>query len=219
MELPCKIPCYRIVKRNIDYTDFSHRFLVFVLNWINDVSVLWMSVLAACIGWCLLPPNQTEHTWRQFQLAILGTAIFIGCGILSQKWKIKKERKILNRMTDIREDEIMDNKTKEKKLLNNVRNLIFYNKMVKMYNAAFAVAVSFAWESFIQLALENVNTSLTDWDEFLYELIYCIIIGLLFTELGLLLTDLRKQRLKEARAKIQQRRIPTSPSANSLNDV
>eukprot|EP01084_Bolivina_argentea_P123552 218952_1 len=206
MELKCKIPCYQFINNsnnnNIGYrNNCYHKFLVFLLHWLDDISILWFDILAACIGWSLLTPNQANEVWDQFEWAILGTIGFVVFGILTEKYRLKKKRNIFKKMEKIKQDE----NDKEKKLMNNVRNLIFYEQMHKTYNAAFAVAVSFAWETFIQLALEHTATGWVGLENhrltLVLTLVYAIFIGFAFTELGLLLNDLRKQRLHEIRLK------------------
>ena len=212
IEATLKIPCYKTVKKNEDYRDCCHRFLVFILNLMNDISVLWFDILSACIGWAILTPNQEDEVWKQFEWAIFGTVLMVIFGVLSQKYKIKKEKQILNKINKIKNEAQnglnIDHARRERKLLNNVRNLVFYNRLIKVYNTAMAVGVSFAWETFIQLNLENYATGLVGlenhWLELVFTLIYAIVIGLTFTQAGLLLTDLRKQRLFEVRRRNQR---------------
>lgn len=225
IEATLKIPCYQTVKKNEDYRDCCHRFLVFILNLMNDVSVLWFNILSACIGWAIFTPNQEDEVWDQFEWAMIGTVLMILFGVLSQKYKNKKEKEIMNKINKIKhesQNELFsssDFQEKEKKLLKNVRNLVFYNRLIKVYNTSMAVGVSFAWETFIQLNLENYATGLQGLEnhrqELIATLLYAIFIGLLFTQLGLLLTDIKKQRLFEARRRNQREELQ---AINDLNN-
>ena len=172
-----------------------------MLNWLNEISILWFEILAACIGWSLLPPNQAGNMWDQLAWAILGTFAFAIIGVFTQRWKNWKHKNILAQIERIKLEQVCVS-NKEQKLFNNMQRIIFYGRMIRTFNAAVAVGVSFVWESFIQLSLEGRGQGLTQledhWQILLRTIGYAVFIGFAFTELGLLLTDLRKQRVYES---------------------
>lgn len=95
-------------------------------------------------------------------------------------------------------------KVREKTLKNNVTNTIFYDKIIKTNNAAFSVGVSFLWDSFIRSNLKRTATGLiefNEWKTLVVTTVYAVVTGLVFSQFGLFLIDLRAQRLHEVHLK------------------
>ena len=133
--------------------------------------------------------------------AILGTVAFVMFGVATEKYKNKKRKSVLAEMEQIKKSK-EESVEKKEKLMKNVRRLIFFGRIIKIYNEAFAVGASFVWESYIQMSLKEDWSDLSglgnESEVLIVDLVYAAFIGFAFTELGLLLTDLREQRLNEA---------------------
>eukprot|EP01084_Bolivina_argentea_P179701 310507_1 len=127
--------------------------MLFLFNWLNDIGSLWSALLASCIGWSLLTPNQATDVDVQLQYALFGTIIFLTFGLWSNNFKQKQQNKILDEMKIIKNDK--NERKKESKLMERTRKLVLYDRMIEIYNVAFALSVSYAWESFAGLALES----------------------------------------------------------------
>ena len=78
---------------------------------------------------------------------------------------------------------------KKEKLMKNVRRLIFFGRIIRIYHEAFADG------AYIQMSLKedwsDLNGLGNESEVLIVDLVYAAFIGVAFTELGLLLTDLR----------------------------
>eukprot|EP01084_Bolivina_argentea_P316709 549047_1 len=103
---------------------------------------------------------------------------------------------IFNEIQSVKNDVNIDNI--EKILINKIRKLILFERMILIYNLAFAVSISNAWESFASLALYSTYYKhVNQCGLFIVHLIYVVCITLIFIQLGLQLCDIKKQRLYE----------------------
>ena len=201
VELTIKRPCYQYVDKiqvgsasaSASASEHCYNLNIFLLNLTNDLDLLWMQALSAGIGWSLLTPDQAKDTWKQFKIAAIGTIAFVIFGLLTEHYKMKKQNRILKQMNEIKNDDLgaMD---KEKLLMDKTRKLILYDKLEVIYNGAFAVSISFAWETFASLALEDTYKGLKDVELFVVSTIYTICITLIYIRLGLELTNLKNKR-------------------------
>ena len=206
IEMTFKRPCYENIyhkmNNNTDNTDnHCYKFNVFVLNLANDIDGLWMTILSAAIGWSLLTPSQAKEVWSALETASLGSIAFVIFGLLTEKCKFKKQKRILyeiNAIKDYNSNEI----DKEKLLMDKTRKLILYDKLIEIYDAAFAVSISFAWESFASLALKSTYKGLKHVELFIITVVYTVCITLIYIQLGLQLTDLLNKRRKDSMQKL-----------------
>ena len=162
VELSIKRPCYQYVdkqqKNPGSVSQNCYQTNIFLLNFSNDIDSLWMEVLSAGIGWSLLTPNQAKDVGKQFKIVAFGTIGFVVFGILTEKYKMSKQNKILNEMNEIKSNDndndfgidLNSSVDKEKLLMDKTRKLILYDKLEEIYNGAFAVSI-FAWETFASL--------------------------------------------------------------------
>lgn len=100
-ELTCKVSCYQFVHDQSIHNEKDrenncyHTVVVFILNWLNDITDVWFDILTACIGWAILTPNQVTNSMDQFKWATISTFLYASFGILIQKCKMEKHRESL----------------------------------------------------------------------------------------------------------------------------
>merc|ERR1719242_2820004 len=84
------------------------------------------------------------------------------------------------------------------------QKLIFFDQLQATYDLAFAVSVSYSWESFLAISVSNMFGS-DVLNRFITHLFLTVFVAFVFSQFGLELVDLKQQRLREA--KVEQRRM------------
>eukprot|EP01084_Bolivina_argentea_P063143 115329_1 len=200
VEIKLKKPLYKYIHKiqnNENYkNDCFYKFMIFILNILYDLDKLWLEILSATIGWSLLSPNQTKYTLSQLGIASLGSIAFVFFGLFTRKYKTVKQNKIFNQMNIIKNDKNIYEK--ENMLMNKTRKLILYDQLIYIYNTAFAISISFAWETFASLALESTYKGVKNiYKLFIIEVVYTVTITCVYIQLGLQLTDIIHDRRDE----------------------
>eukprot|EP01083_Nonionella_stella_P206751 751718_1 len=185
MDIYCKAKCYS--NNNDD------KCVLFGLSFLNQIGLTWSQILAAAIGWAILPPNQSENVYDRLRSALIGTAVAICIGVFGQRIKFKKEKKLLQEMDEIRNDEY--ELYPQRKLKAKTQKLILYDRLIKIYNAALAIGVSFAWDSFEG---EVIEQEYQDTKADMMKAISAAVSVILYVQFELELFDLRHERLKNA---------------------
>ena len=101
-------------------------------------------------------------------------------------------------MDKLKNDDQLELYDKKLKLMNEIRKLVLYDGLITIYNTAFAVSISYAWESFAELLIESTFSSVSAGTiKFLIKTAYAIIVTILLIQYALFLYELRRQRLIE----------------------
>ena len=205
---------------HLDALPHKEDLILFGLNWLNDISCLWNKVLSAAIGWSLLTPNQTNSILMQFVTAMTATFLFLFVGYILSDYKRRIQKDILMEIRDLKkqlmtqqdimngdeddESEYEDEDALMNRIVLDKQKLIFFDQLQATYDLAFAVSVSYSWESFLAISVKNVfgNNVL---NRFVAHLFLTVFVAFIFSQFGLELVDLKRQRLREA--KVEQSRL------------
>merc|ERR1712048_319879 len=84
------------------------------------------------------------------------------------------------------------------------QKLIFLDQLQATYDLAFAVSVSYSWESFLSNSVQKIFGG-NVLNRFISHLMLTVFVAFVFSQIGLELVDLKRQRLREA--KKEQKRL------------
>lgn len=82
IELRCKSLCYQTEMAMRDERTLIQHWLLFLIDYLNRISHLWMCILAATIGWSLVTPNSNNDVGEQFGVAIAAMILFLFVGFI-----------------------------------------------------------------------------------------------------------------------------------------
>eukprot|EP01083_Nonionella_stella_P095451 268017_1 len=204
LQMYCQSPLYEYqteLKQSAmsRYDALPHKedLLLFALNWLHHITSLWNKILSAAIGWSLLTPNQTDSIIKQFGTAITATLLFLFIAYLASDYKRRIQKDIVSEIRDIRMNDSGD--AAMERIVYNKQKLLFYDQLHATYDLAFAVAVSYSWESFIVIVASNIFATQYAFARFVTHLILTLAIASVGAQFGLELVQLKRQRLKEAK--------------------
>jgi len=197
----------------LDTLPHKEDVIVFLLHWVEDIGYLWNRILAAAIGWSLLTPNQASTPVRQFITAATGTVLFLAVAYFLRDYKRRIQNDVLLELRDNKQrlkakggDSFEEDGELLKNIARNKQKLVFYDQMQATYDLAFCVSVSYSWESFLVILCGNILGTAA-FPRFLSHFILTIFIAVVFSQFGLELVDLKRQRMKEAKkAKTEKKR-------------
>ena len=137
-----------------------------------------------------------------------GTLLFLAVGFVFADYKRRIQQGIYAEIKEIKhrlrcfdDDEMVDIE-EDGNLLRRMstlkQKLAFYDSLHATYDLAFAVAVSYSWESFMVIAFENALGE-DAMNRFIAHLCLTVVVGIIFCQFGLELVDLKRERLKEAK--------------------